>query len=69
MKLVEIIPIKYNATFLVVGAVQDVYVENDIIEPDGFIALEKAGTIASLGIDGYYETKPITRFDYAKPKI
>ena len=67
MKLVEIIPIKYNATFLVIGAVQDIYIENDIVEPDGFISLEKAGSITSLGIDGYYETKPIARFDYAKP--
>jgi flavin reductase (DIM6/NTAB) family NADH-FMN oxidoreductase RutF len=67
MKLVEIIPIKHNGTFLVIGAVQDVYLEEEIVEPDGFISLEKAGSISSLGIDRYYETKPIARFDYAKP--
>ncbi len=67
MKLVEIIPIKHNATFLVIGAVQDVYLNEEIVEPDGFIALEKAGSITSLGIDGYYKTMAIGRFDYAKP--
>jgi flavin reductase (DIM6/NTAB) family NADH-FMN oxidoreductase RutF len=67
MKLVEIIPIKHNGTFLVIGAVQDVYLQQEIVEPDGFIAIEKAGSITSVGIDGYYKTNPIARFDYAKP--
>jgi flavin reductase (DIM6/NTAB) family NADH-FMN oxidoreductase RutF len=67
MKLVEIIPIKHNATFLVIGAVQNIYLDEEIIQPDGFIVLEKAGSITSLGIDGYYEAKQLARFDYAKP--
>jgi flavin reductase (DIM6/NTAB) family NADH-FMN oxidoreductase RutF len=67
MKLVEIIPIKHNNTFLVIGAVQDVYLHEEIVQPDGFIAIEKAGSITSLGIDGYYKTEVIDRFDYAKP--
>ncbi len=67
MKLVEIIPIKHNGTFLVIGAVQDVYVPEEIVHADGFLSLEKAASITSLGIDGYYESKFISRFDYAKP--
>ena len=67
MKLIEVIPIKYNDTFLVIGAVLNVYLDKEIVESDGFINVEKAGSITSLGIDGYYETKAITRFDYAKP--
>jgi flavin reductase (DIM6/NTAB) family NADH-FMN oxidoreductase RutF len=67
MKLVEIIPIKHNNTFLVIGAVQDVYLHEEIVQADGFIAIEKAGSITSLGIDGYYKTEVIDRFDYAKP--
>lgn len=64
--LEEIIPIKSNGTFLVIGSVTDVYLKNDCIEPDGFIDLCKAKSITSLGIDGYYATTKLGRLPYAK---
>lgn len=67
LSLVEIIPIVHNGTFFVIGEVQHIRIENNIIEDDGFLDLEKSGTITSLGIDGYYETKLISRLPYAKP--
>jgi flavin reductase (DIM6/NTAB) family NADH-FMN oxidoreductase RutF len=67
MQLEDIIPIKQNGTFLVIGAVQDVFVDETILDTDGYLHLENSGTIASLGIDGYYETKLLARFRYAKP--
>jgi flavin reductase (DIM6/NTAB) family NADH-FMN oxidoreductase RutF len=67
LQLIEVIPIKYNNTFLIIGAVKDVYLEKEIVQPDGFIAVEKAGSITSLGIDGYYVATPVARYDYAKP--
>ena len=67
LKLVEVIPIKYNGTFLVVGEVTDVYLPNNIVRNDGFIEIEQAGSMASLGIDGYYKCEMINRFEYAKP--
>ncbi|MCU0420739.1 MAG: flavin reductase family protein [Cyclobacteriaceae bacterium] len=67
MTLVEIIPIRHNGTFLVIGAVQDVWLAEGCVQADGFIDLEKAGSIATLGIDGYYRAQRIQRFGYAKP--
>jgi flavin reductase (DIM6/NTAB) family NADH-FMN oxidoreductase RutF len=64
--LVQIIPIAINNTFFVIGAVQDVYVNENIILPDGFIEIEKAGSITSLGVDAYYTAEPIDRYEYAK---
>jgi flavin reductase (DIM6/NTAB) family NADH-FMN oxidoreductase RutF len=64
--LVQIIPIAINNTFFVIGAVQDVYVNEHIILPDGFIEIEKAGSITSLGVDAYYTAEPIDRYEYAK---
>ena len=37
------------------------------VQPDGFIAIEQAGSITSLGVDAYYSVKPIARYAYAKP--
>lgn len=68
MKLVEIIPITHNQTFFVIGAVQDVYVsELGAIAADGFIALNQLESVASLGMDGYYSTRKLGRYAYAKP--
>jgi flavin reductase (DIM6/NTAB) family NADH-FMN oxidoreductase RutF len=67
MQLVEIIPITHNNTFLVIGTVKEAWVEEKIIEEDGFLALEKVNSITTLGVDGYYETNRIARYSYAKP--
>lgn len=68
LNLVELVPIKHNNTFLVIGAVTDVFLlDKDHTLADGFIAIEKAGSIASLGADGYYAANKIARFEYAKP--
>jgi flavin reductase (DIM6/NTAB) family NADH-FMN oxidoreductase RutF len=65
--LEEIIPIKLNDTFLVIGKIQQVKLEDNIIATDGFLELDKVSSICSNGIDGYYSTKFIDRFEYAKP--
>jgi flavin reductase (DIM6/NTAB) family NADH-FMN oxidoreductase RutF len=67
LSLSEIIPIKENGTFLVIGKLMHAYVKESIVEQDGFIDLSKAESMVSLGIDGYTGTGSITRFKYAKP--
>ncbi|MCU0323508.1 MAG: flavin reductase family protein [Chitinophagaceae bacterium] len=67
LELKEIIPIQHNGTFLVIGAVTDIFINEELIEADGFIAAHKNNSICSLGIDGYYSTTFITRLPYAKP--
>ena len=66
LELKEIVPITYNNTFLVIGAVTDIFLEEGLIMKDGFIAAEQAHTITTLGIDGYYEPVRLQRFAYAK---
>ena len=67
MELKEIIPIKLNNTFFVIGAVSGVFADEQILSADGFVDLEKANIITSLGIDGYYSTEKLARYSYAKP--
>jgi len=42
---------------------------DDLIAKDGFVDIEKAGTIAISGLDSYHETKKISRLSYAKPEV
>lgn len=67
MELVEISPIKYNNTFFVIGALQAVFLDESIVAADGFIDLAAAGSITSLGLDGYAKAEMITRLPYSKP--
>ena len=69
LELSEIVPIKQNNTFLVIGAVTDVLIDDKLMVEDGFIALEKAGSMSCLGIDAYYKTELFERFGYARPDI
>lgn len=66
LKLVEIVPIKHNATFLVIGEITDVFIVKEALEDDGFLALEKIESIACNGADAYYSVEPLGRFAYAK---
>ncbi|MFN4081337.1 MAG: flavin reductase family protein [Saprospiraceae bacterium] len=67
LQLVEIAPIRHNGTFLVIGRLVGAWVREDLIEPDGFIAFERAELVASIGLDGYYRPMPIARLPYARP--
>jgi flavin reductase (DIM6/NTAB) family NADH-FMN oxidoreductase RutF len=70
LSLKEIVPIALNATFLVIGQLEQVLIEQSL-QPtsDGFLHLDQAGSICSNGLDAYYHTELIDRYDYAKPGI
>ena len=68
MRFVEEHKIKTNETLLVVGEICDLYVEDDLLEEDGFVNLSK-GKIASInGLDGYSIATEPTRYGYQRPR-
>ena len=69
LSLQEIIPIQLNDTFLVIGKVISIKIDQDIVSEDGFLHLDKVNSICSNGVDGYYSTKLLERYQYAKPGI
>ena len=66
MELLEVMPIKHNNTFFVIGKLKEAWIEESILLEDGYLDLEKVNSMVSLGIDGYYETKQHLRLPYAK---
>lgn len=59
--------IKENGCLLIVAAIEEIYIDNNIIDEDCFINLDKANIASIVGLDGYYQPKKIARFDYARP--
>jgi flavin reductase (DIM6/NTAB) family NADH-FMN oxidoreductase RutF len=69
LSLQTIIPIELNQTFFVIGKIEHVLVADDLVEPDGFVALERAGSVCSTGLDAYYLPQPLGRYAYAKANL
>lgn len=61
------INIGINGTIMVIGEIRQLYFPKDAWCMDGYVDIEKAGTIACTGLDSYHETKRIARLSYAKP--
>ncbi len=68
MQFVEEYEIKANNTILVIGKVVGLYVNDELIEDDGFINLSKAEVAAINGLDGYAVPQTKTRYGYQRPK-
>ena len=44
------------------------FIDEKSIHEDGWIQLDKAGTVTINGLDGYAKTSLLNRFEYARPK-
>ncbi len=60
-------PIKENNTLLLVSEILAIHVEDGIMENDGWLNLQQAGSVTINGLDGYAKPELIERFPYAKP--
>lgn len=56
-----------NGTVFVVGEIVEIMIPEGMAGEDGYVDLEKAGSIAISGLDGYHSTNRIARLSYAKP--
>ena len=68
MRFREEYVIKANDTILVVVYILDIYVEDHMMERDGFIDLTKGKVAAINGLDGYAVPHDHQRFPYQRPK-
>ncbi|MEO5909458.1 MAG: flavin reductase [Pelobium sp.] len=64
----EFLPFLLNKTKIVIGEVKYILVDEHLIAEDGFVDLEKAGSVTSAGLDAYYSTNLLGRLSYAKPE-
>ncbi|MFT7497516.1 MAG: flavin reductase (DIM6/NTAB) family NADH-FMN oxidoreductase RutF [Porticoccaceae bacterium] len=68
IKYVEEYYIKANNVIMVVGEVQSVTIEDDLLQKDGFVDLSKGNIAAINGLDGYAIPTLETRQPYQRPK-
>lgn len=68
MRYIEEYDIKINQTKLIVGQIENLYLNEDILHKDGFIELSKANVSAINGLDAYCTPKLKKRMTYQRPR-
>jgi len=68
MKFEEKNDLKINGTILVIGSIQHIEINENIVGKDGFVALANENILACGGLDAYYSVNFLGRLSYAKPE-
>ena len=68
MRYVEEYPIKANNTILVIGKIEKLYIQDGLLQDDGFVNLSKGKVATINGLDGYAVPELKTRLAYQRPK-
>jgi flavin reductase (DIM6/NTAB) family NADH-FMN oxidoreductase RutF len=67
LSFVRQIDIPENGTHMIIGAVEDIFVPEDVIKEDGFLDLASLDPCLVTGLDCYHQVTPGVRYSYAKP--
>jgi flavin reductase (DIM6/NTAB) family NADH-FMN oxidoreductase RutF len=66
-RLVNEYPIEENGCSLLVASIEQLYFNEELVEKDGFLRLDRAKTVSVNGLDGYALPALLDRFEYARP--
>jgi flavin reductase (DIM6/NTAB) family NADH-FMN oxidoreductase RutF len=66
MEFRQAIPVELNGTTLVIGEVIHALVDDALIDEQGYINLETAGSSGISGLNSYYEFRKIGEYPYAR---
>lgn len=66
MKFIEEIPIRINGTRIIVGSVEQIIIDNEIVDERGYIDFSKAEMTGIGGLNTYFELDRIGEFPYAR---
>jgi len=61
----ERINLSINNTIMMIGEIREMYFPTNCLQLDGYLDIEKAGTITCTGLDSYHFTNRLERLPYA----
>jgi flavin reductase (DIM6/NTAB) family NADH-FMN oxidoreductase RutF len=61
------IDLTINNTIMIIGEIKHLYFPEDCLQEDGYLDIEKAGSITCSGLDSYHVSHKLERLPYAKP--
>jgi flavin reductase (DIM6/NTAB) family NADH-FMN oxidoreductase RutF len=66
-KYVNEYEIKENGTIQIIASIEKIYVDELLLQDDGFIQLDLGKVVSINGLDGYSVSQLVKRFPYARP--
>lgn len=66
LKLKEDLEIKENGTHLLIGEIQHIIIDDDVVELDGQLDLEKVNDVCVTGLNQYSSVSKFTKIPYAR---
>jgi flavin reductase (DIM6/NTAB) family NADH-FMN oxidoreductase RutF len=63
----ERVDLTINNTIMVIGEINQLFFPEDCLCEDGYLDIEKAGSVSCTGLDSYHTTQRLQRLNYAKP--
>lgn len=66
MNFIEEIHIKHNGTSMIVGEIESLYLEEESLQANGIVDLNKAETVAISGLNKYHKAFELNEFPYAR---
>lgn len=63
------VPIPLNGTIFLIGEIMEAIIPESYLQEDGYVDLQKAGTLTVAGLDAYFSTELIDRYAYARPGV
>ena len=67
MQLEEIVPIKSHDTFLIIGKILHLLVDEAAINHNGRLNMDAIDAVAVSGLNRYYSVQALAEFPYARP--
>lgn len=67
LQLEDVISIPANDTKLVIGKVQQLHLQENLISDDGHLKLEDSSIVGGIGLDTYLSVEKYGRYSYAQP--
>ncbi len=68
MQFLETIPISHNNTSLVIGQIEHLLVEDELVTNEGLIDLALAGSVGVSGLNNYFSLDNEVTLPYARPE-
>lgn len=68
MKFQEHHHLSINATELIIGEIVLINIKDDVVSENGYVDIEKAGSLAISSLDSYHVTELLSHMSYAKPE-
>ncbi|MFM8431549.1 MAG: flavin reductase family protein [Bacteroidota bacterium] len=69
MRFVRQIPIEENSTRIMIGAVEEIQVDESLLLDDGNIDPDRYSPLAVFGLETYLDSRVLARYAYAKPGV